>query len=164
MISVGMTPKVLGEVAKWKGILAAIKAEDADWDWTAIVRESRINQRKRIDRHEYLVLRCQGEVQGLSILEIRHHVSPRTGDPLVYVEYVAVAPWNRLEIQNARRYSGCGRVLLLFATERSVALGFGGIVGLHSLPGAQAFYRGMGFKDLGPDPQEAGLHYFEFRG
>jgi hypothetical protein len=36
---------------------------------------------------------------------------------------------------------------------RSEELGYGGLVGLHSLPGAEAFYRKMGMIDGGADAQ-----------
>ncbi len=95
------------------------------------------------------------------ILESEQHGSRITGHPLLYLEYLAVAPWNRPDVGRPRRFSGCGFSLLKFAAERSQALGYGGVLGLHALPGSHPFYSGAGMKDFGPDPQEDGLHYFE---
>ncbi|MNL87813.1 hypothetical protein D3C87_2171780 [compost metagenome] len=40
--------------------------------------------------------------------------------------------------------------------------GFGGRIGLHSLPAAEKFYRTQwGMESLGPDPDYYGLTYFE---
>jgi hypothetical protein len=53
-------------------------------------------------------------------------------------------------------------ILLEFAQYRSQTLGYGGLVGLHSLPGAEAFYRQAGFIECGADPEKENLIYFEF--
>lgn len=39
-------------------------------------------------------------------------------------------------------------------------MGFGGRIGLHSLPQAETFYRDW-MTDFGRDPQHQGLRYFE---
>ena len=101
-------------------------------------------------------------MKSLMILETEAHLGHRTGKSIVYVEYLAVAPWNREPIQSPRRFSGCGRSLIKFAVQRSGALGYDGRVGLHSLPGSRSFYAGVGFVDLGADEAEGGLHYFEY--
>jgi len=59
------------------------------------------------------------------------------------------------------RFTGCGSILVHHAVERSESLGYGGLVGLHTLPGARSFYVRIGFKDFGADPQEGGLHYLQ---
>ncbi|WP_228039823.1 hypothetical protein [Nodosilinea sp. LEGE 07088] len=82
--------------------------------------------------------------------------------PLVYVEYLASAPWNRRLLENPPYLIGVGRALLLFTRQRSVELGYGGRVGLHALPGAEAFYRRYDMPDYGSDPDKDGLVYFEY--
>ena len=45
---------------------------------------------------------------------------------------------------------------------QSIDEGFGGRIGLHSLPRAEKFYQEeWGMKSLGPDPKYDGLIYFE---
>ena len=160
-IAHSITRKALSEVVAWRASLEIRGAEDANWHWPSLLKEFRKVQQAGLGRYEYLVLRCQHQVQALAILETAHHVSRVTLDPLLYVEYIANAPWNRPDIGIDRRFSGCGKALIRVAAERSLELGLGGIIGLHSLPGARDFYRASGLKDFGPDDREHGLHYFE---
>jgi hypothetical protein len=51
---------------------------------------------------------------------------------------------------------------LQFAKMRSEQLGYGGLVGLHSLPGAEMFYRKMGMNDCDLDEDYDNLRYFEW--
>jgi hypothetical protein len=154
----------LADVATWASTLKEHGAEDAAWDWTALLRTFKEHEREGFGKYEFYALRCQRQAQALMILKIANHVSQITGDPLVYVEFIAVAPWNRPAIQEPRRFKRCGSVLLELAAERSRLLGFSGRLGLHSKPASRAFYRNSGLKDFGPDPQEGGLHYFELQG
>jgi hypothetical protein len=98
------------------------------------------------------------------ILETGARLDRRAGKSIIYVEYLAVAPWNRPTIESPRRFSGCGRAMIRFAVQRSDDLGREGRIGLHSLPRSRSFYAGLGFVDLGPDEAEGGLHYFEYPG
>lgn len=59
-------------------------------------------------------------------------------------------------------YGGVGRTLLLFARQRSLALGYGGRVGLHALPESEEFYRRNQMPEYDPDPGKEGLVYFEY--
>jgi len=45
---------------------------------------------------------------------------------------------------------------------RSEELGYGGLVGLHSLPNAEKFYRKMGMLEGGTDAAKENLTYFEW--
>jgi len=51
--------------------------------------------------------------------------------------------------------------MISVAIERSRDLGMTGAVALHSLRGAETFYRNLGFKDFGADPAGDSLRYFE---
>ena len=46
--------------------------------------------------------------------------------------------------------------------QRSVDLGYGGRVGLHSLPEAEGFYQRQKMLEHGPDPEKDDLVYFEY--
>ena len=83
------------------------------------------------------------------------------GLPLLYVEYLATAPKNR--VPGLHRFSGVGTALLVEAILESSRAGFSGRIGLHSLPQADEFYRCCGFTGLGGDPAVQNLHYFEMR-
>ena len=97
-----------------------------------------------------------------------HYSVAVAGQPLVYIEALSVAPWNRALRQEPPQFRRVGTELLEFAQARSEALGYGGRVGLHSLPGAEGFYesRNMMRLELEPDPfiddDDSPLAYFEY--
>lgn len=83
------------------------------------------------------------------------------GEPLIYVDFLATAPWNRNAIQRPERFRGLGTMLLGAAVEISRSKGMDGRCGLHALPSAEGFYHRAGMQDLGADPTYMNLHYFE---
>jgi hypothetical protein len=108
---------------------------------------------------------CAGLTQGLMRVDLTKsaRLPNEIGKPVVYVEYLEVAPWNRLDCVPVRKYKGVGIALLTEAVVLSEAEGFKGRIGLHSLPQSDGFYRDQGMTDLGPDQHVHGhLRYFEF--
>jgi hypothetical protein len=87
---------------------------------------------------------------------------PTTPVAVVYVDYLAVAPWNRKVVQHPQRFKNLGTVMLGAAVATSISTGLDGRCGLHSLPQSEGFYRRIGMSDLGIDPAYASLRYFEF--
>jgi hypothetical protein len=81
---------------------------------------------------------------------------------LVYVSRLATAPWNRVDLQASVEFRAVGSTLMRFAQLRSEELGYGGVVGVHSLPEAEAFYRKLNMSDCGLDPDGDDLRYFEW--
>ena len=142
----------------WKPILIATEQSDAGWIWDYKLRQS-----QREERYEAYVLDVEGFPQGLVFIETQWHRShwPQRW-PLVYVEAIATAPWNRSDIEQPPWLKRVGTLLLLYARQRSVELNYGGRVGLHSLPGAEGFYRQQQMVELGPDPEKENLVYFEY--
>ncbi|MEM8809436.1 MAG: hypothetical protein AAGF01_25725 [Cyanobacteria bacterium P01_G01_bin.38] len=142
----------------WKPILRATNQPDAGWIW-----DYKLNQSQQQERYEAYSLDVDGLSQGLIFIETQWHRSqlPQRW-PLVYVEAIASAPWNRLPIEQPPWLRGIGRRLLTFARLRSVELGYGGRVGLHSLPNVEGFYQRLNMPDYGPDPEKDGLVYFEY--
>ena len=144
--------------AIWKPILVATEQPDAGWIW-----DYKLRQTQRDERYEAYVLLVDEFPQGLLFLETRWHRSHWTQRwPLVYVEAIATAPWNRTVIEQPPWFKRVGASLLLFARQRSVDLGYEGRVGLHSLPDAESFYRKRGMTEHGPDPEKEDLVYFEY--
>ncbi|MEH1889559.1 MAG: hypothetical protein V7K92_08885 [Nostoc sp.] len=70
---------------------------------------------------------------------------------LVYLDYLTIALWNRRSIENPPIYKGGGSSLLKLAIERSFDLDYKGRICLHSLPGAENFYRKFEMVNLGYD-------------
>ncbi len=86
------------------------------------------------------------------------------GRPLVYVEFVEVAPWNWdiALLEKVGRYRSAGTQLMKLAVRWSYALGYKGRLGLHALPQAKAFYRARcRMRSFGPDANYDDMTYFE---
>jgi len=85
------------------------------------------------------------------------------------MEYVATAPWNRLDEQGRRidtrfaRVVPVGRLLVGVAIRLSRELGWDGRLGWHSKAGAEKWYKEAlpGVWAGGPDLEEDGFEYFE---
>lgn len=106
-----------------------------------------------------------GECQGLVLYASDGHFSrldEQKTRPLVYVEFLAAAPWNSRDLMELPRFSGVGTVLMRVAVEASMEFEFKGRVGLHSLPQSEDFYHRLGMTSFGRDPDKENLTYFEF--
>ncbi len=144
----------------WKGMVVAAQEPDKSWDWAYKLRISQNDP-----RFEAYVVEIDRLTQGVVLIETLWHRSQIDGlerRPLVYVEFLASAPWNRRYIEDPPYFVGVGRALLMFTRERSAQLGYGGRVGLHSVPESEAFYHRQGMPDYGHDPDKDGLIYFEY--
>lgn len=108
---------------------------------------------------------CSDVTQGLMILDTlpSARLSSQFGKPMVYIDYLEVAPWNRRHLPgDIPRYSAVGSILMRAAIEISLQEGFKGRVGLHSLPQSNDWYANKcGMTDLGPDSTKQNLRYFE---
>ena len=107
---------------------------------------------------------CNDTTQGLMSINLTSEakLDSQKQKPLVYVDYLEVAPWNRSDLVPVARFKGVGAALVSAAVELSVDEEFQGRVGLHSLPKSEGFYRNhCGFTDLGPDAAYQNLTYFE---
>jgi hypothetical protein len=130
------------------------------WDW----------RQKQESTEMYLAYRmfgveCGTQMQGLMLVLTagkNARIDSERGKPLVYVHFLAAAPWNLRSIVNEPRYTLVGSVLLATAIHLSFEEEFQGRIGLHSLPQADAWYRNAcGMTDLGPDASAHNLRYFE---
>jgi hypothetical protein len=112
----------------WRLILREAQQPDVGWDWVYKLRLAVGD-----GRYEAYAIELDELVQGVMLLETQWHQSwlPARSH-LVYVEYLASAPWNRRPIEDPPYLVGVGRALLLLARQSSVELGYGGRVGLHS--------------------------------
>jgi hypothetical protein len=145
---------------KAAGVPAGRLPQHSHWDW----------RQKQESTELYLAYRmfgieCDEQVQGLMLVLIagKHsQISSQRGKPLVYVYFLAAAPWNLASVVDEPRYALVGSILLAAAIHLSREEEFQGRVGLHSLPQADAWYReSCGMTDLGPDASVQNLHYFE---
>jgi hypothetical protein len=138
--------------------LARLRVEDAGWRWPEIAASIQGD-----DRYLGVAIECEGETQGLMLVEAEDHVTrlPEKGQGLAYVELVAVAPSNRPTLQHPPNFQFVGQSLIATAISLSIELKYEGRIALHSVPGAEAFYRKCGMTSMGRDPMKGGYLYFE---
>ncbi|NKZ37372.1 GNAT family N-acetyltransferase [Oleiagrimonas citrea] len=137
-------------------MLCRLGVPDFHWDW-----RRKCTIAPGTQRQAYGLVNCD-QVEAAMMLADGHQTRLRTpSEPLVYVDFLATAPWNRNVIQRPARFHGLGTMLLGAAVEVSRLQGMDGRCGLHALPSAEGFYQRAGMQDLGADPTYMNLHYFE---
>jgi hypothetical protein len=142
-----------------KGQLPGQRPEDSHWDW-----RQKSKATSGLLGYQSFAIVCGKTLQGLMLTNDMSsaRLTQQFGKPLIYVDFVATAPWNRPKLQDPPRYRGVGQVFVLAAIESSRDAGFKGRVGLHSLPDAEPFYKQTcGFTKLGADSSHQDLNYFE---
>lgn len=133
--------------------------EDSHWNW-----RNKANGWRSFLGYQSYALVCQGELQGLMLTNdiASARLSEQFGKPIVYVEFLATAPWNRPELRTPPKYRGCGRIFIAAAIQTSTDVGYKGRIGLHSLPAAERFYEEKcGLTRLGSDSSHQNLTYYE---
>ena len=154
----------------WQPALGAIKAallqqgvpkpewpQTGHWNWAAKVAKDDLLGFRNFS------VTADGMTQALMRVDLTKtaRLDGVRGKPLVYVDYLEVAPWNQSFAGTSKKYRGGGPILLTAAVGLSFDEGFKGRVGLHSLPQAESFYEKEGMIDLGPDAQVQNLRYYE---
>jgi hypothetical protein len=137
--------------SEWANLLRSGKQEHAHWNWT---------QKHELAEQAPLAYRMFGvevddQMQGLMLVltagKFCKEDSQRS-KPLIYVDYLATAPWNSADVVEEPKYAGVGKILIRTAIQLSIEEELGGRIGLHSLPQAESFYRNnCSMTDLGPD-------------
>jgi hypothetical protein len=143
--------------------LSEINAEDEHWQWG----KKMIAAAQDPFIFDIFVLECAGNTQAIMLVRkggekcfSRHPNHLRA--PLIYVDFLSTAPWNRPKLVSEPVYKGGGRILISTAVSLSLNEEMQGRIGLHSLPGAEEFYLNqIGMTDLGKDSDHSGLRYFE---
>jgi len=135
--------------------------QHAHWDW-----EIKASHVAGLLAYQILGIECEGEMQGLMLVATAGKtcwLPAQMGKPIVYVHFLATAPWNDPDFTVLPRFGAVGKIFLAAAIQLSIDNGFKGRIGLHSLPQADAFYTGCGMTDLGRDPSPGmqQLRYYE---
>lgn len=139
----------------------APRPESLHWDWGKKARELEL-----LEAAGFGIVH-DGKWQGAMLTKSARHfarLGPDVGKPIVYIDYLEVAPWNWTikEIRQKGTMKGVGSVLFREAVIFSEDQGFHGRVGLHSLPQSVGFYGGpCQMTSLGPDTAKQELIYFE---
>lgn len=150
--------EILKELGR-RGIPMAQWPQSWHWDW-----RSKNAQVKNLLAFKGACVICGGVTQGLMRVDLTKlaRLPEQKGKPIVYVDYLEVAPWNQPYSGGVAQYKGVGTALMSAAVAFSNQEGFKGRIGLHSLPQADTFYRKRcNMTDLGPDLESQNLRYFE---
>lgn len=110
------------------------------WNWG-----EKIASVKELLTHKTFAVECKGVTQGLIRLRVDPtrdicRISEQQSLPLVYIEYISVAPWNLPKIIVASQFSGVGMALFIQAIRVSIEEGFKGRIGLHAIPQSVSWY------------------------
>ncbi|QNN23369.1 GNAT family N-acetyltransferase [Planctomycetales bacterium ZRK34] len=132
------------------------------WHWNWEKKSSDLN----LLAYRGIGIECEGHMQGLMLLRTAGTIAtlnPDVGKSLVYVPYIESAPWNTKALEPHPRFGGIGIRLFEAAVRVSMAEGYKGRLGLHSLPQAERFYRDIcKMQDCGLDAKNPeNLRYFE---
>lgn len=144
---------------KQQGVPLSQWPQSRNWDWP-----QKTAQVAGLLAFKCFCVTCDGVTQGLMRVDLNKtaQVPEQKGRPLVYVEYLEVAPWNRPDLGQPIRFKGVGTALMVAAVALSEYEGFKGRIGLHSLPQSEDFYRiNCKMIDLGLDANYQYLRYFE---
>ena len=100
-IVTALTARQVRKLVSWGELLHKHGEEDAAWDWPALIAEHHGDAKRRF---ENFGLVCRREIQAAMIVGWGTARSRVTRRPLVYVEYVATAPWNRSSVTDPPRF------------------------------------------------------------
>ncbi len=135
-------------------VLSGIQLQDKHWDW---FKKSYVYHSSE---YEWFYLLAQDKPQGACVF---YHPKESIIDAknIFYVEYIAVAPWNRETPLTVRKFKGVGTILLKCALNYAVnELGLQCGFSLHSLPESKDYYEKVGMINF-PERDKDRLVYFE---
>ncbi|MCY4642015.1 MAG: hypothetical protein OXC41_04885 [Gammaproteobacteria bacterium] len=134
---------------------------DLQWDWRKKLQSS-----PNSNSHKTFFLKCDGEKKIEAAMQVdltrTCHEKTQRNQHMVYIEFLAAAPWNRKQIVNPPKLLRVGTLMLSVAVSLSHDLDWNGRVGLHSLSPSEGFYKKCYMHDLGIDHHYGNLRYFEF--
>ncbi|MDA8600317.1 GNAT family N-acetyltransferase [Burkholderiaceae bacterium] len=136
-------------------ILQSAQLEDSHWSW----RKKTIF--KQGESYKWFFLIADKVPQAVCLI---YHPQPSVMDAgdIFYVEYLAVAPWNRENLLAERVFKGVGskllfRIISYAKDDLNLKAGFS----LHSLPQAEKFYQKIGMKSFAECDKD-GTRFFEW--
>ena len=134
--------------------IQSMQLEDIHWDWfkkASILKE---------EGYDWFSLWVEDRIQGMCITYQPKTSFINTGE-IFYIEYLAVAPWNRDSKLSARKYKKIASTIIAKITEyMSKNKGLTPAFSLHSLPQAIGFYEHIGMVYC-PDEDKDGLRCYE---
>jgi len=135
-------------------VLAQIQIDDRHWKWfkkACLLKD---------ETYEWFFIMAEGKPQGACLI-YHPKKSVINTDDIFYVEFLAVAPWNRTNPMAPRYFNGVGTLLIKSAityVKDSLAYRFG--FSLHALPRASGYYKKIGMERFSAEDKDT-LEYFE---
>jgi hypothetical protein len=138
-----------------------------NWDWTK--KEPYLH----LLATKFFGITCRNKLQGIALVQTQSvsgdchcRLLSQRGKPLLYLDYVQVAPWNiKLlmdPIGQKTDFQGVGSRLMEAVIRYSIDEGFNGRVGLHSLPSSEQYYEvACGMTAVSRDLRKQNLLLFE---
>ncbi|MFQ1895820.1 hypothetical protein ACK36K_00520 [Aeromonas veronii] len=131
-----------------------IQIDDSHWDWLS---KSCVY---KTDEYKWFFLYAEDKPQAACIIYHPKKSTIHDGN-IFYIEYIAVAPWNRKNPMVERELIGLGSIMIQFVvryatTTLGLELGFA----LHSLPTATGFYERLGMLSFTQNDKD-GLKFYE---
>jgi hypothetical protein len=134
------------------------------WDWKS--KEDELG----VLAFSFFGITCRGKLQGIMKLDMAGksaRLPVQRNKPIVYIDYLEVAPWNIREIAEALgqkpQFGAVGSRLIEAAVRKSIEEGFRGRVALHSLSTSERFYlKQCGMTEGDRDPDKQNLLWCEF--
>jgi hypothetical protein len=136
-------------------VLNSVQLDDSHWCW---VDKSIL---KRGDEYRWFFLLADGKPQAACLI---YHPKPSAANEfasIFYIDYIAVAPWNRRNPMSPQIFKGLGRLMVSRLCDYAQAhLKLSRGMCLHSLPKAMSFYESLGMVRF-PQYDKDGLPYYE---
>jgi hypothetical protein len=155
-------PQLLQIEQSWNPWLNWIGTDDSHWPWSDLASPATGDP---FCPKKIITVSVANHLQGIMRIDLTGAGRMRhpNGKELVYVDRIAVAPWNRRQqFLQIRRYKPIGWLLIRHAIINSFLVGFSGRIGLHALRSSESWYRSLGMTEYEDDPEHEGLRYFEF--
>lgn len=117
-------------------VLSKIDFQDWHWDWGKKTMSTKAD-----NHYEWFYLEIDNSVEAACLIFFPKESILNPNESIFYIEYIAVAPWNRYTPLGAKRYTGLGGLLLVQAIKfLARKYQHTGRFCLHSLPQAEGFY------------------------
>lgn len=136
-----------------KEILETLKFEDSHWDW---LKKSLVCNSKN---HEWYYFMVDDIPQGACLLFYPKKSYLESGE-IFYIEFIAVAPWNRDTKMYSKKFKGVGTELIKIAIINSEKCSLKNGFSLHSLPQSYKYYIKLGMENI-PTYDKGTLKYYE---
>jgi hypothetical protein len=137
-----------------KKVLSSIQVEDAHWKW--LHKSCFFNTAE----YQWFFLKTDSNIEA-ACLTFHPKASELCTGNIFYIEFIAVAPWNRDDPMEQKKFKSIGSLLMRAAINYSVTtLGQTYGFSLHSLPQASGFYKKIGMTHC-KSADKDNLEYFE---